>query len=68
MTQTTSPAADQPLTYTVEEAAKALRIGKNQAYAAVRAGQIPSISIGRRRLVPRQRLLELLNGDGPNAA
>jgi excisionase family DNA binding protein len=52
----------EPLTLTVEEAARALRIGKNQAYAAVRSGQIPSIKIGRRLLVPRQRLLEHING------
>jgi excisionase family DNA binding protein len=57
----------EPLTYTVEEAAQLLRIGKNQAYEAVRRGDIPSISIGRRRLIPRAKLLALLNG-GTDAA
>jgi excisionase family DNA binding protein len=52
----------EPLTLTVEEAAHLLRIGKNQAYEAVRKGELPSISIGRRILIPRQRLLDKLNG------
>ena len=49
------------LTMTVPEAAEALGIGKNQGYEAARAGQIPTIRIGRRLLVPRaafERLLE----------
>ena len=41
------------LTMTVPEAAEALGIGKNQGYEAARAGQIPTIRIGRRLLVPR---------------
>jgi excisionase family DNA binding protein len=46
---------------TVDEAAKLLRISRGSAYEAVRQGVIPSISIGRRILVPwvgLQRLLE----------
>jgi excisionase family DNA binding protein len=57
-----------PLTLTVEEAAKALRIGKNQCYQAVRRGEIPSIVIGRRILISRQRLLELINGESSSPA
>jgi excisionase family DNA binding protein len=45
-----------------------LRIGKNQCYAAVRSGELPSIRIGRRLLVPRQRLLEYINGVGASDA
>jgi excisionase family DNA binding protein len=54
---------DQPrLTWTVEEAAKRLGIGRGQAYAGVRAGQIPSIKIGkRRRLVPVAALERMLS-------
>jgi excisionase family DNA binding protein len=33
-------------TQTVEEAAKELGIGRNQAYAAARRGEIPTIRIG----------------------
>ncbi len=48
------------LTLTVEETGKLLRIGRNQAYEAVRSGQIPSIRIGKRRLVPREALKKML--------
>jgi excisionase family DNA binding protein len=47
---------------TVEEAAKALGIGKNQAYAAVARGELPALKIGRRILVSRQQLHAMLNG------
>ena len=50
----------QPLTYTVEEAAKLLRIGRNQGYDAARTGELPTIKIGKRILVPRLALERLL--------
>lgn len=46
---------------TIPEAAGILGIGRNQGYEAARSGQIPTIRIGRRLLVPRpafERLLE----------
>jgi excisionase family DNA binding protein len=48
------------LTLSVEEAAKALGISRALAYDAVRKGQIPSIRIGRRVLIPKKQLEELL--------
>jgi excisionase family DNA binding protein len=57
----------ESLTLTVEQAAELLGISRGLAYEAVRAGDIPSIRIGRRVLIPRTRLLELLgesNGAG----
>jgi excisionase family DNA binding protein len=56
--------ANEPLTYTVPEVARMLGIGINQTYEAVRRREIPSIRIGRRLLVPRQRFLEHINGSG----
>lgn len=47
-------------TLTVEEIAKRLRIGRNQAYEAVRSGVVPSIRLGRRILVPRVAFERLL--------
>jgi len=44
----------------VVEAGRKLGIGKNLAYEAVRQGQIPSIRIGGRILVPLKALEELL--------
>jgi len=41
------------LTVTVAEAAKLLGIGRNLAYEGVKRGEIPSIRIGDRILVPR---------------
>jgi excisionase family DNA binding protein len=43
----------QSATITVEQAAKALGISRNAAYAGVKANEIPSIRIGRRVLVPK---------------
>jgi excisionase family DNA binding protein len=48
------------LTLTVPEVAEALGISRMSAYTAVRAGVIPSIRIGRRVLVPRAALAQLL--------
>jgi excisionase family DNA binding protein len=50
------------LTLTVEEAAATLGISRAFAYEAVRRGEIPSIKIGRRVLVPRAALARLLDG------
>lgn len=50
------------LTLTVEEAAAVLGISRAFAYEAVRRGEIPSIRIGRRVLVPRAALERLLDG------
>lgn len=50
------------LTYSVEEVAKLLGIARNNAYERVRAGDIPSIRMGKRLLVPRERFHTWLNG------
>lgn len=47
-------------TATVTEAAKRLGIGRNQAYEAVRRGEIPAIKIGKRLLVPLNALDRML--------
>jgi len=54
--------SDKPATYTVEEAAKLLRIGRNQGYEAAKSGDLPSIRIGNRVLIPRIALERLLAG------
>ena len=51
---------DTMATYTVQEAAELLRIGRNTAYEAVRTGAIPAIRIGRRIVVPAAALNHLL--------
>ncbi len=48
---------------TIEEAAKILRVSRGSAYAAARAGEIPTIKIGRRLLVPTAQLMAMLAGE-----
>ena len=59
---TSSPSPER-LTLTVEEAAATLGISRAFAYEAVRRGEIPSIRIGRRVLVPRVALDRLVGGE-----
>lgn len=47
-------------TVTVGEAAEILGIGRNLAYEAVKSGKIPSIRLGRKYLVPRAALDQML--------
>jgi excisionase family DNA binding protein len=46
----------QPLTLTVEQAAKVLGIGRSTAYELVHTGEIPSLRLGRRIVVPAARV------------
>ena len=48
------------LTYTIEEAARVLGIGRSSAYQAARTGEIPVVRIGRRLLVPVGALESML--------
>jgi excisionase family DNA binding protein len=62
-------ADNEQLVYTVEEARKKLRLSRGLVYQAIRDGQLPSIRVGRRILVPRaalEKLLEHGQQDGQN--
>jgi excisionase family DNA binding protein len=52
--------ATMPATMTIPEAAKLLRISRSAAYRAAARGQIPTIRIGRRLLVPTAKLYAML--------
>lgn len=54
-----------PATLTIEECAAVLRLSRGSTYEAARTGQIPTIRIGRRLLVPRAKLLRMLGEDAP---
>lgn len=57
------------VTTDVATAARVLGIGRNQAYAAARAGTIKTLRIGSRVLVPVAPLLEMLGiGTGADEA
>jgi excisionase family DNA binding protein len=52
--------SDHPLTLTVEQAGQVLGIGRSTAYELVRTGEIESIRLRRRIVVPIGALAELL--------
>jgi excisionase family DNA binding protein len=58
--QMTLEVAELPPTISVERAAKLLGVSRSSAYRAAANGQLPTISFGRRLLVPTSRLLEML--------
>ena len=53
---------DLPLALRVEDLMPILAIGRNTAYELVRSGQIRSIRIGRQLRIPRDAVVEFLNG------
>ncbi len=50
---------DKP-TVTADETAEILRLGRNSTYEGIANGEIPSIRVGRRVLVPTASLRRLL--------
>jgi len=44
------------LTLTVEEAGRKVGLGRGAAYSAVRRGEIPSVRLGNRIVVPKEAL------------
>ena len=53
---------DLPLALRVEDLMPVLAIGRNTAYELVRNGQIRSIKIGKQLRIPRDAVVEFLNG------
>jgi excisionase family DNA binding protein len=51
---------DSPATMTISDAAELIGVSRSAGYRAVAAGEIPSIRIGRRLLVPTAKLYALL--------
>jgi len=54
----------EEIVLTVEQAAEKLHISRPSAYAAVKRGEIPTIRIGRRLLVPIVALARLMDSAG----
>ena len=52
--------------YTVEEVARLLGISRGSAYEAVRTGQIRSLTIGRRIVIPPSAVGKLLGHEPPS--
>lgn len=50
-----------PLTHTIPEATQYLRgVGRTKLYELIEAGEIETITVGRRRLVPHQALVDFV--------
>jgi len=62
------PTPDQQPTLTVAEAGDVLGLSRSSAYDAVTRGDIPTIRIGRRLLVPTAALRRMLGLDAEVAA
>ena len=62
--------SENRLVLTVTEAAAALGISRAHAYELVARGELPSLRLGRRIVVPRRGLQRLIDGDtdGTHAA
>ena len=50
-------------TYSIDEVAKLLGIGRNSAYEAARRGDFPTIKVGSRIVVPKAALDRMLAGE-----
>lgn len=64
---TTATSDQGPRTITVERAGQLLGISRGLAYDLVRRGEIPSIRLGRRVVVPVTAIDDILNGASKSA-
>lgn len=54
---------DEPLVYTVQEAADLLKVSKKLMYEQVHKKQVPSLLIGGRILIPAKKLVAMVEGE-----
>ena len=52
---------DLPLTLNAREAAEVLRISKSKVYELAQSESFPAIRIGKRVVIPREKLIEWMN-------
>jgi excisionase family DNA binding protein len=55
--------SNERLVVSVEEARQLLGLSRGLMYDAVRRGEIPSVKVGRRILIPRAALQKMLEGN-----
>ena len=58
----TNTSRDEPLLYTIPEAASALRISRTKLYELLDSGEVESIYIGRSRKIPTEALRIYIDG------
>lgn len=54
------------LCLSISEAAAMIGISRNNAYELVRRGKLPVIELGKRKLIPKVQLMNMLEGGGNN--
>jgi excisionase family DNA binding protein len=59
---------EDSLVYSVEEAGRLLGLSRNSAYEAAKRGELPTLTFGRRLVVPRVALMRLLDSANPRSA
>ena len=60
----TTPENKESLVMSVPEAGKLIGKGRNMSYKLAHAGVIPTIRLGGRLVVPKERFMRWLNGEG----
>jgi hypothetical protein len=67
MTKNSAPLAaavsDDPLTYDIPKAGALAGLSRNASYGAAARGEMPTIKLGWRKVVPAKAWLKILNGD-----
>ena len=66
--KTTQDTEKEPLAWTVDFTASRLGVSRNSLYAAIKRGEIPTMQLGRRVLVPVAALLIKLAAVGQGGA
>ena len=52
----------EKLVYSIQEVAEALGISQSYAYQLVRSGVIPSLELGKKRVIPKNKFEQWING------
>ncbi len=53
----------EKLVYSIQEAADLLGISRSYAYELVRRGTIPSLELGKKRVIPKVKFIQWVNGE-----
>lgn len=53
----------EKLVYSIQEVAELLGISQSYAYELVRKGTIPALELGRKRVIPKEKFNQWVNGE-----
>ncbi|WP_294212389.1 helix-turn-helix domain-containing protein [uncultured Sphingomonas sp.] len=62
------PDSPQQLSYTIDQAASTIGIGRTTLYRLISEGRLPTVKLGRRTLIRHVDLVRLIAPDGQKAA